>query len=175
MPVTTLLIRVYATLREAGIPSALIGAGALAVYGVSRSTLDFDLLVTAGRALDRSVWHTVGASVEIRVGDDEDPLAGVVRISEAGEREVDVIVGRHRWQQELLESAAPVKHPAGTIPVVAPEGLVLLKLYAGGPQDLWDVQQLRAAVGPSLDTTVDTLLDRLPPDAREAWLKLTRP
>jgi hypothetical protein len=152
----------------------MIGAGALAVYGVSRSTLDFDLLVTAPRALDRAVWHQVGASVEIRVGDDDDPLAGVVRISAVGEREVDVVVGRHRWQLELVESAAPVNHPAGTIPVVAPAGLVLLKLYAGGPQDLWDVQQLRAAVGPSLDTTVDSLMDRLPHEAQEAWRTLTR-
>lgn len=169
---TTLLTRVSATLREAGIPSALVGAGALAVYGVSRSTLDQDLLVTDRRALDRSLWRSLRASVDIRVGDDDDPLAGVVRISDAGERDVDVIVGRHRWQQECVEAATLVTHPSGTIAVVAPEGLVLLKLYAGGAQDLWDVQQLRAALGPPLDAAVHGLVDRLPTDAREAWRSL---
>jgi catechol 2,3-dioxygenase-like lactoylglutathione lyase family enzyme len=105
------LTRVYAKLREAGIPSALVGAGALAVYGVSRSTVDQDLLVTDRRALDRSLWASLRASVEVRVGDADDPLAGVVRISDAGERDVDVVVGRHRWQQECVQSATLVTSP----------------------------------------------------------------
>lgn len=171
---TTLLGRVYALLGEAGIPAALVGAGALAVYGVSRSTLDHDLLVTDLRALERSLWPALRATVDIRLGDADDPLAGVIRISETGERDVDVILGRHRWQHEIVVSARLVEHPAGTIRVVAPEGLVLLKLYAGGPQDLWDVEQLRAALGPSLDSAVEAVVDRLPPDARDEWRKLTR-
>jgi hypothetical protein len=49
---------------------------------------------------------------------------------------------------------------------------MLLKLYAGGPQDLWDIEQLRTAVGPQLDDAVEAVLDRLPEEARDAWRSL---
>jgi hypothetical protein len=42
----TLLGRVHSALAEAGVPHALIGGAALALYGVSRSTYDIDLLAT---------------------------------------------------------------------------------------------------------------------------------
>ncbi|CAN5738650.1 hypothetical protein BH18ACI5_BH18ACI5_22030 [soil metagenome] len=49
---------------------------------------------------------------------------------------------------------------------------MLLKLYAGGPQDLWDIEQLRAALGPALDLDVNQHVDSLPRPAREAWTRL---
>jgi hypothetical protein len=52
----TLLERVAAVLSEHGLRHALIGAAALAVHGVSRSTLDQDLLVHDRRVLDPDVW-----------------------------------------------------------------------------------------------------------------------
>ena len=48
----SLLSTIAGALEDAGIPYALVGAAALAVHGVSRSTLDQDLLVTERRALD---------------------------------------------------------------------------------------------------------------------------
>lgn len=124
--------------------------------------------------LDKSLWTGVAGTIGIRIGDDDDPLAGVIRISAPGDRDVDVVVGRHQWPRELVDAARPVWHPSGEIPVVAPEGLVLLKLYAGGPQDLWDIQQLRAALGPSLDAAVVRALDRVPQALRDAWATLPR-
>lgn len=41
--------------------------------------------------------------VEVRLGDFEDPLAGVIRFRFGNERPVDLIVGRHPWQTSLLE------------------------------------------------------------------------
>ena len=52
------------------------------------------------------------------------------------------------------------------------EGLVLLKLYAGGPQDLWDIEQLRGIGGAALDTGVDRRIEALPDHAREAWTRV---
>ncbi len=48
---SSLLIRVHELLTTADMPHALIGAAALAVHGVSRSTFDQDILVTDTRAL----------------------------------------------------------------------------------------------------------------------------
>ena len=172
----SLLRRVHERLEGSGIAHALIGAAALAIHGISRSTFDQDLLVTDRRALEPMTWDGLAgtANVDIRRGDDDDPLAGVVRLVSPGERDVDVVVGRHEWQRRILADAMMRDTPAGSLPVAAPEGLVLLKLYAGAPQDLWDIEQLRAvAGGPALDAAVDRLVVSLPSRAREVWARLT--
>jgi hypothetical protein len=172
----SLLRRVHERLAENGIAHALIGAAALAIHGISRSTFDQDLLVTDRRALEPTTWDGLAgmADVDIRRGDDDDPLAGVVRLVSPGERDVDVVVGRHEWQRRILDDAVFRDTPAGSLPVAAPEGLVLLKLYAGAPQDLWDIEQLRAVVGgPALDAAVNRQVESLSPRAREAWTRLT--
>jgi hypothetical protein len=169
-----LLLRVHEALSAADIPHALIGAAALAVHGVSRSTFDQDLLVTGMRVLDPHIWASLSASarVDIRHGDDDDPLAGVVRFRADDERDVDVIVGRDEWQREIIQEALIHDLRAGPIPVASPAGLVLLKLYAGGPQDHWDIEQLRAIGGPALDAAVASRVVRLPATVRDAWRRL---
>jgi hypothetical protein len=155
---------------------ALIGAGALAVHGVSRSTFDLDLLVTDRAALGAALWTPLasrGDTVDIRVGDDEDPLAGVVRIARPGSRSVDVVVGRFAWQAEALGRAVAFTLGAVPIPVMAPADLVLLKLYAGGPQDAWDVEQLLALQDRSaLVEDVERQLSRLPAHAAVLWRRI---
>src|SRR3989449_2561859 len=90
----TLFDSVAEVLEKHSIPYALIGAAALAVHGISRSTLDQDVLVTDTMVFAKAVWQPLGdfTSVDIRRGDDADPLAGVVRLERAGERTVDVVV-----------------------------------------------------------------------------------
>ena len=173
--IPALLLRVHEALEAAGIPHALIGAAALAVHGVSRSTFDQDLLVTGTRVLDPRIWAplTAGATIDIRRGDHDDPLAAVVRVSADGERDVDVIVGRDDWQGEIIEEALADDLRVGAIPVASPTALVLLKLYAGGPQDRWDIEQLRAIGGPALDAHVASRVVRLPAAARDAWTSIT--
>lgn len=170
----SLLARVRDALAAAGIRSALIGAAALAVHGVSRSTFDQDLLVTDDRVLLPQTWFDLhsSATVDIRRGDADDPLAGVVRLTADNDRDVDVVVGRHAWQAELVAEAEPLTIDGMVIHVATPAGLVLLKLYAGGTQDLWDIAQLRATAGPALDSAVEARLAVLPHRAMDAWRAL---
>jgi hypothetical protein len=63
----------------------------------------------------------------------------VVRVEAPADRPVDVIVGRHPWQATAVARARP---DLDGIPAVLPRDLILLKLYAGGTQDLWDVRAL---------------------------------
>ena len=170
----TLLDAVGAHLDARGVAHALIGASALAVHGVSRSTFDQDLLVTDTRVLDPVFWSSldIDASVDARRGDADDPLAGVVRLGGAGDRDVDIVVGRHAWQQEMLERAAPVA-PGAALRAVQAADLILLKLYAGGSQDRWDIEQLLAmndAV--ALAAIVDDRLSALPARCSELWQRL---
>ena len=138
----TLFDQVLALLTAHRVPCALIGAAALAAHGVARSTYDIDLLTTDARVLDRGLWtalHDQGSTVDIRRGDIDDPLGGVVRIETPRDRPVDIILGKYGWQTRAVERA---DRPPGGAPVVRPGDLVLLKLYAGGAQDLWDVREL---------------------------------
>ena len=164
-----LLDRVRLLLSEQHVDHALIGAAALAVHGVSRATLDQDLLVVDPRVLTTAFWDALGrdVGVDIRAGDTDDPLAGVVRISLPPDRDVDVVVGRHRWQEAILVRAVCVGMQQ--LPVAEPADLILLKLYAGGSQDRWDIEQLLALSPPGVVEAVDERASVLPAESRALW------
>lgn len=171
-----LLGRVHRALTAAGCDHALIGAGALAARGVVRSTFDLDLLTTSPTALELATWSALaaeGPSVEVRVGDGDDPLAGVVRIEATGERAVDVVVGRARWQARVINRAEPLDVLGLRLGVASAADLVLLKLYAGGMRDRWDIEELLAATqDQNVLLTVDQRVVELPHDASDLWAEL---
>jgi len=148
----------------------------MAAHGVSRSTLDIDLLVTDASCLDGAVWEALareGVPLTVRRGDAEDPLAGVVRLGGAPEASVDLVVGRFPWQAHVVERAVESSLEGVRVPVARAADLILLKLYAGGPQDAWDVEQLLA--GPARATLVaevEAALGALPEDARRLWARI---
>ncbi len=166
----TLAARVTALLDAAQVAHAVIGAAALAAAGVVRSSLDLDLLTLDDRVLANSFWSDLsqaGIVVDVRRGDMDDPLAGVVRLAAGGERPVDLIVGRYAWQQRAVTRARTL--PSGQR-VVQARDLVLLKLYAGGTQDLWDIRQLLALPGgAALAAEVEEDLPALPLSATALW------
>jgi hypothetical protein len=172
----TLIDRVHDCLAAHGVGHALIGAAALAAAGIARSTFDLDLLTTDDRVLHDDLWQRLredGVGIDVRRGDAGDPLAGVVRFEHGEERPVDVIVGRHSWQTRAVKRATRL--PEGPA-VVTPLDLVLLKLYAGGTQDLWDVRALLALPGGTeLAAAVEADLVALPAPMRERWVKVAAP
>lgn len=172
----TLLAQVVERLRERRIPCALIGAEALALRGVSRATADRDLLATDLHALEPALWAGLGGPgvrLEIRRGDADDPLAGVVRFGADGERPVDLIIGRGDWQSRILHRAPQLDLGEVTVAVPGAADLILLKLYAGGPQDAWDIAQLlHADDRGAFIGEVEERLEELPADCRRLWERL---
>jgi len=170
-----LLNRVGDLLSTRNVPHALIGAAALAVRGIARSTFDIDLLTTDSRVLGENWWLPLAVddvTVDVRRGDADDPLAGVVRITRPGKRPVDVVVGRHAWQARAVARA---ERMGGGPPVVTALDLILLKLYAGGAQDIWDVRELLRQPGAEgLATAIDAELTTLPEPMRAAWSDVGR-
>jgi len=169
-----LLTLVTERLTDRRVKFALIGASAMAIHGVSRSTQDIDLLVSDRRVLADDFWSSLPSKVtiDVRSGDADDPLAGVVRCGSAGQRDVDVIVGRGAWEGELVARAQPTTYSGVELPVVQLPDLVLLKVYAGGSQDRWDVEQLLAR--PDRDAVIATLEERLAPlpaATRQVWAR----
>jgi hypothetical protein len=163
-------------LHQRSIPFAVIGAAAMAVHGVSRGTRDVDLLTVSTQCLDSATWetlHAAGIQAETRRGDAADPLAGVVRFTVPGEFPLDLVVGKGLWQERVVARARIATIEDVEVPVVQPAGLVLLKLYAGGPQDAWDIEQLLA--GPDREAVmarVESEVAALPPDCRRLWERL---
>ncbi len=155
--------RVVAFLRSKEVPSAVIGGVAMAVHGIARATVDLDVLVVAPEVLDASFWDALGPDVSsrIRKGDTSDPLAGVVRCA-SGDAVVDVVVGASSWMSAAIARAAPRDIAGQRLPVVDAADLALLKLYAGGPQDLLDVRLLFAA-DPALRAIVQARVGSMPP------------
>ena len=154
---------------------ALIGAAAMAVHGVARSTLDVDILVVDRDLLLEREWRTMkreGIELEIRVGDAMDPLAGVIRLEGPEDESVDVIVGRGAWEPVLLERATTAHYAGVRLPAVDREGLVQLKLYAGGPQDMWDIHQLLMGATDADLKAIDTLISSMPRATRERWTQV---
>ncbi len=167
----TLLRTVTDHLARLGVPCALTGAAALAVHGLSRSTLDVDLLTTATSILSDDVWTPIaqmGPRVDVRQGDSDDPLAGIVRVSATAERPVDVVVARQRWQADAIARAGAARYLDTDIRAVTAADLVLLKLYAGGTQDRSDVRLLLETL-PALRGQVDRAIAAMPPDMRGRW------
>jgi hypothetical protein len=172
----SLLAEVLGLLERERVPHALIGAAALAVRGVSRSTADVDLLCVDASILRRATWadfEARGLLLRLLKGDSDDPLAGSVRLGEGSEI-VDVVVGRDAWQREIIEAAEFLSLGELSMPVARPAGLVLLKLHAGGPKDAWDIRALLEASddAPAIRAEVEHMLVRLPADARRLWSRL---
>jgi hypothetical protein len=170
---------VTATLDAQGIRYALIGAAAMSVHGVTRSTLDVDLLAAEQRCLTPSIWDRLAQSdieVDVRRGDRDDPLAGVVHFSQPDTRPIDLVVGRFRWQQRAIARAWPTQISEQKLPVVLRSDLVLLKLYAGGPQDMWDIHQLLVCDDRETLETMMLEIERdlpdLPDTSADRWRQL---
>ena len=156
---------------------ALIGAAAMAVHGVSRATSDLDLLVVNVECLQTSYWKSSelgGADVAIHAGDVDDPLAGVIRIRESeASQPLDLVVGRGPWVPAVLQRAREAEIEGVRLPVATPSDLILLKLYAGGSQDAWDIEQLLAAGdSAAIGAAVERELPALPTEARHLWRRI---
>ena len=168
------IVEVSRLLDRHGIPHAVIGAVALAVHGVLRASDDIDVLVTDRRCLDAPTWDglaAAGVTVDAHRGDAADPLAGVVRLTPPSGTRIDIVVGRSRWQADILARAQRVALMGAPLPVALPVDLVLLKLYAGGPQDARDVDQLLDAV-PNLESEVASALAVLPRECAALWHRI---
>jgi len=166
----SLLNDVIDYLEHRGVRSALIGGLALAAHGIARATLDSDLLVVNRAVLDATFWSdwTDPLPPEVRVGDADDPLAGVVRLRRAQDS-VDVVVGKHRWEARIVERRTQLTVEGRALYVVDAPDLILLKLSAGGPQDLIDVRLLLVAAGEELRRAVEERLVELSVSVQKTW------
>lgn len=81
--------------------------------------------------------------------------------------------GRKAWQSAVIDRARSLHLVDLDLPVAEAADLVLLKLYAGGPQDLWDIQQLlETSDGSRIIADVDTRIFELATEHRRLWQRV---
>ncbi len=137
----------------------LIGGLATRAYMPERITLDIDILIhqddaAAARAAFTAAGYTVTAVLSV----------GGFTVQRSGEPPIDVILGNEPWTDHAL--AAPA-HDAAGLPVLARPYLMLMKLEAGRPQDLADVQRMLRDTPQAERDSTRALIARYLPDAVE--------
>jgi hypothetical protein len=155
---------------------ALIGGLAVAAWGVPRATHDLDFALALGSADPATLSCSLNA--RFQAGEDDDPLRGVFQTTvtiEGVSIPIQLIILPAAWNAIIFQGIEPLSVFGCEVPVVSWQSLILLKLYAGGPQDFLDAQQILAIREPSQaeKQVVTTLADRV--GLSDAWRTLITP
>ncbi len=144
---------------------ALIGGLAVAAWGTVRATQDIDLLADSDpsplkdfdfRGRLEKYLERRGCRAEWRVGGFDDPIPLLLRIEilrPANGVQADILWAHKAWQREALARTVRLRVSRMEVFVLHPEDLILMKLEAGGPQDLLDVEGLLSNRSPELGLT----------------------
>lgn len=163
------LLEVAKLLESLGIAYCLIGGYAVAVHGVPRHTADLDLLVELTEDQLARLFEELERRrirYQYRRSSLDDPVGDVLSL----ELELPVQLIRAKWKHEssAIARAIEIAYHGAPIRVAAAEDLIVLKLRAGGPLDLYDVENILASKGTDLDYD---LLENLAREHR-VWRKL---
>jgi hypothetical protein len=129
---------------------ALIGGLAAGVWGLPRATHDVDFALVPATTETSAIADALGA--QFHASGPGDPLRGVFQTtvpSQSRAVPVQLILLPGRWNEVILKDVETVSVLGCAVPVVAWPTLVLLKVYAGGPQDLLDAASVMTTRTPS--------------------------
>ena len=147
-----LLLDVVEILRREKVDYAVIGAFALAVLGVIRATTAVDALLftTPGRlAKLEKVFKRAGFGTELRTAEADDPISGMLVLSDDFRNHVELLGGLRNLDPEIWSRTLEINFRDQTLRIVGREDFVAMKCFAGSPQDLLDAQSAyQAAPGP---------------------------
>ncbi len=131
---------------------ALIGGFAVSARAKPRATRDIDFLIEAEPDFYTdtlpNLLKKTDYTFKIFISSFEDPLHKLIRIYDKERNEVvDLIPVFWNWQSAIIENADNIEVSRGiSIPIAKAEDLIVMKLKAGGPQDLVDVRALLEAL-----------------------------
>jgi hypothetical protein len=153
-PVASVLAAFAKVARRRRVPWYVFGAQAVACYGVMRMSADVDITVLLGAGeVDEFCRDLKKADFRLRVTD-----AGFVRETRVLPVEhvgtgwpVDIVLAGPGLEEDFLDRVRRKRVSGVTVPVIAPEDLIVTKLLAGRPKDLEDVRNLVAAPGLEID------------------------
>lgn len=151
---------IHEGLEKARIPHAFGGALALAYYGEPRLTVDIDMNLFVPTAEMGVVLEALGA-LGIEVDGFERERAerdGQARVR-WGRNPIDLFFAYDPFHEAMSKQTRRVPFGEGTIPILAPEHLIVCKAAFDRPKDWIDIEQMLAGT------------DSLDRDELEGWLE----
>jgi hypothetical protein len=140
-----------AIFKQLKLPYAVMGGIAVRAHSIPRVTWDVDALVGIDR-LDLAQFFDAVEQQGYTVSETYrrgwvDQVAGMPLIKfriyyEGGGTDVDVFLAENDFQREILARSREEQTEIGTLMLVTPEDLILLKLMAARPRDLIDVADI---------------------------------
>lgn len=136
---------------------------ALAHYAQPRETVDIDVNVFVAVECWPEVREALAPlGIEVKVDEGELEREGQIKL-EWGENPVHLFFSCDPLHEEMERRIRAVPFLGGTIPLVAPEHLVIRKTILNRPKDRQDIEQILASTPIDVDE-VEDWVKRLSPD-----------
>ena len=152
-----LLLDVIDVLDRFKTPYAIVGAIAAAYHGAVRASRDADAVVSLPAAdiprLADNLRNT-GLRVRVSKGAMDDPIRQVLILTDRHENSVDLLWGVRGMDDGVIDRARTTSLLGSVVRVIGPEDFIAMKLFAGGPKDLGDVQGVFEISGKILDVAL---------------------
>src|ERR1700739_5096211 len=136
-----LLLDVVDVLAARSIDYAVIGALAASLHGAGRASLYADRVVSAsvmeGTRIDEALKRA-GLTTELRRGDLEDAIPGLVRVSDSFGSQVDVLLGIRGLDPKAFSRTVEVPLEGTRLRFVGREDFIAMRGAAGDPIGLLD-------------------------------------
>ena len=126
----------------------VIGAVARNAWAPPRATTDIDLTISARagtlEAIEASLRAVGYRRVRQQQADPSEQLPDIVmfRSEEPALRQVDLLIAKTDFEEEVLRRAVRVEVASHATPVATPEDLVVYKLLADRPRDREDIRAI---------------------------------
>lgn len=143
-----LLLDVAELLDEQKIAYAVIGATAATLYGAMRTSMDADVVVSIAYAQAvelESRFKALGLDTELIRGDFDDPIPGMLRVNDAHQNRVDLLLGLRGLESQAYSRAIDVPFEGKSLRFIGVEDFIAMKLFAGGPVDVLDATRAMTA------------------------------
>lgn len=149
-----LLLDVIDILDRSKIPYAIVGAIAAAYHGEVRASRDADAVISLPSADIPFLTDNLtiaGLRVRVNKGDVDDPIRQVLALMDSHDNTVDLLWGVHGMDDGVMDRCRTTSLLGSIVKVIGPEDFIAMKLFAGGPKDLGDVQGVLEISGERLD------------------------
>lgn len=154
-PIAELLAELQRVFAALGLRWFLFGAQAAILYGVARLSADVDITLDPGDKSTREIVDALAAAgFELRVTD----AAGFVEatrvlpfVHRASRMPVDVVLAGPGLEEQFFAGARERVVGKARVPVASAEDLVAMKVLAGRPRDVGDVEAILRVRGDNLD------------------------
>ncbi len=132
--------------------------------GVSTSAIDSQEATQLAYHFEAAGLHT-----ELSSGDFEDPIPGLLKVSDPFGNRVDLLLGLKGMEPQAFSRVVEVPFQGSTVKFIGREDFIAMKAFAGGPMDLLDATRALSAARASLDfNLVRRLAKRYGRDASES-------